>query len=144
MKAIKFSCAFLIIATLAMVTLVDALNPQLVLQLVNEERRNVGALALTLDGRLTQAAQGQANYMASINQMTHDNPAGNVFEIQVTILEAGLKMSFWTRYKWGSGCHANLDEFPGHRKNILNPNYTNMGVAFGGDKYWAQEFARPA
>ncbi|CAG8732531.1 14342_t:CDS:2, partial [Funneliformis caledonium] len=143
MIAIKFSCAFLIIATLALVTVVDAFDSKKVRDLVNEARRNakVGTLEITLDGRLMQAAQSQADYMASIKKMTHDNPAG---DFEKRIRDAGYNPSMSAEnVAFGPGKRMWMNS-PGHRQNILNPDYTNMGVAFGGDKYWSQVFARPA
>jgi len=31
----------------------------------------------------------------------------------------------------------------GHRANILDKAFTNLGVGFGGGKYWTQVFGRP-
>ena len=41
-----------------------------------------------------------------------------------------------------------LDELPEHRANILDPNYTQIGVGIAydsqGEPYYTQEFGQPA
>ncbi len=49
MVAIKSLCAFLIIATVVLVTVVDAFDPQIMLKLVNDERVKAGSPKLTID-----------------------------------------------------------------------------------------------
>ena len=40
--------------------------------------------------------------------------------------------------------HFGIEHSPGHRKNILDPNFRRLGVAYGtgvdGRTYWAQSF----
>lgn len=78
MVAIKFLCTLLIIATATLVTVVDAFNPQLMLKLVNNERKKAGVPELTLDSKLSKAAQKQTDFMVSTDNLTHDNPAGSL------------------------------------------------------------------
>jgi len=49
MVVIKSLCAFLIIATMVLVTVVDAVDPNRMLVLVNKERNKVGASKLVID-----------------------------------------------------------------------------------------------
>ncbi len=49
MVAIKSLCILLILAIVVFASVVDALNPTLMLQLVNQERAKVRARPLTLD-----------------------------------------------------------------------------------------------
>ncbi|CAG8695428.1 8237_t:CDS:2, partial [Funneliformis mosseae] len=149
MIAIKFSCAFLIISTVTLVTVVNAFNPKLVLQLVNDERSKVGASALTLDGQLTQAAQTQTDYMVYSGKLTHENPIGDLGK---RIRDTGYIYSD-NNYAENVAVGYGTDEevrvvqswmSSSDQQNILNPAFTNMGVAFGGETYWTQVFATPS
>jgi len=48
------------------------------LYLVNYERERAGIEPLILDSCLNRVARQQSDYQASTNQLTHDNPAGNI------------------------------------------------------------------
>ncbi|CAG8753462.1 11109_t:CDS:2 [Funneliformis caledonium] len=148
MIPIKFSCAFLIISTVTLVTVVNAFKPQLVLQLVNDERSKVGAPALTLDGQLTQAAQTQTDYMVYSGNLTHENPIGDLGK---RIRDTGYIFSD-NNYAENVAVGYGTDEevrvvqswmSSSDQQNILNPAFT-MGVAFGGETYWTQVFATPS
>ncbi|CAI2185761.1 15745_t:CDS:2 [Funneliformis geosporum] len=146
MVAIKFLCTLLIIATAALVTIVDAFDPQLMLKLVNNERKKAGVPELTLDSKLTKAAQKQTDFMVSTDNLTHDNPAGSLGK---RIQDAGYKFSnVGENIAKGFGTNEEVRvmdvwmKSSGHRANILNKAFTNLGVGFGGGKYWTQDFGR--
>lgn len=119
---------------------------QRVLDLSNAERSRAGAPALSLHPQLTAAAQHHSDLMMQHNQMTHQ--LSGEPEMGDRISQAG--------YRWG-GVAENVAHgqtspedvlsswmnSPGHRKNLLNPEYQHLGVGFA-NNFWTQKFARPA
>lgn len=129
-----------------------------VIRLVNEERAKTGAGALTNQAQLANAAQTHSNDQACnaadglspthtgttipamSDRMTAagyswSNVGENVAAAQTTPAEV---MTSWMNS-------------PGHKANILNPEFTEMGVGYakrtpaGKDPYyyWTQKFAKP-
>jgi len=133
-----------------------------VLMLVNKARalaRRCGnesftaTTALKLNELLTDAAQHHASDMAKYHYLDHEGHDGSTHAQRVSR----------TGYQWkivgeniagGVGTAQDVVDgwldSPHHCANIMDPKYTEMGVAFaindGDDKYgiyWAQEFAAP-
>ncbi|MBS4959319.1 MAG: transporter [Clostridiales bacterium] len=115
-----------------------------ILSLVNAERAKNGLSPLKLDSRLTQAAQVRAKEQEQ--SFSHTRPNGTQF--YTAIKEAGVS------YK-GAGENVAMGQktaqevmnawmnSPGHRANILNKNFTTLGVGVytaGSTTYWAQLF----
>lgn len=115
-----------------------------VYNLVNQQRAARNLPPLVTDPVLDNAAWQWANYLASTNQFFHSSAewrnsmighAGWIYSgenIAAGYSSASSVMNAWM----GSD---------GHRENILNPNYTGIGVAYvqGGSygHYWVQIFA---
>lgn len=114
-----------------------------VLAYLNAERKKAGLSSLALDKTVNKAAQTRASEITSV--FSHDRPDGRSC---FTALE---ELNF--RYK---GCAENIAAgqqnaqsvvsswmgSDGHRKNILNANYTHVGVGLvktnsGYKYYWA-------
>ncbi|WP_197064926.1 CAP domain-containing protein [Leptolyngbya sp. KIOST-1] len=126
----------------------DAIAQEL-LRLVNVERRRVNAAPLVLNEKLTAAAQRHAQDMATSRRMSHTGSDGSTMRSRIDA----------TQYRWSTiGENVAMGQptpaavmrawmnSPGHRQNILNPAFTELGVgqATGGGRiYWAQVFARP-
>lgn len=137
---------------------------QKIVQLVNEERANAGLNPLSLDSQLDQAANLHTDEMVQADKMSHQLPG-----------EAGLgdRVSD-SGYDWNSLAEniaagsATPEEVmygdwgwmnsSGHRENILNRDFTHLGVGYGKadddrpynqgntggkdyDIYWTQVFA---
>lgn len=132
--------------------LAQASLPDQVLQLVNAERRKVGAVPLRWNSKLTQAAQRQANDMASHNFLSHQGSDGSSPSARINA----------TGYRWSriaenvaagqTTAQAVMQSWmnsPGHRTNILNRELTEIGIAYAKNPnsqykyYWAQVFGRP-
>ncbi|ORX94859.1 SCP-domain-containing protein [Basidiobolus meristosporus CBS 931.73] len=142
----QFFSYYLILSVLVFAKLALAFDANRLLALVNQERQKAGVPPLSLDPKLTMAAQRHTLYQATIRTMTHDQPNRTLGD---RIDETG--------YVWGSigeNVAAGFgDEMsvmnawmnsPGHRSNILNPVFTQIGVAYDPrGSYWTQEFARP-
>ena len=121
-----------------------------VLELVNQERAKVGVGKLTLSNELTHIATLKAQDMRDKNYFSHNSPTyGSPFE---------MLQKFGVKYTYAGENIAGGQESPeavmsdwmnssGHRANILNKNYTELGVGYvkGGQygTYWVQLFRKP-
>lgn len=125
------------------------------LELVNQERSRRGLNSLSLSQKLDQAADEYADRMARGDFFSHtDGENGSTVSTRVT--QEG--------YQWktvgenlAAGQTSPEEVFkawmksPGHRANIVNPNYTHMGVGYAYlandtgklnyQHYWTQVFA---
>lgn len=90
---------------------------------VNRARANAGLPALVVDGQLTSLARGWAQHQASAGQISHANPISS----GVTSTWSKLGENVGT----GPSVQPIMDAFiasPGHRANILDPEFTHIGV----------------
>lgn len=118
-----------------------------VVDLVNVERSKAGLNPLTLDADVSNVATKKSQDMIDNNYFAHNSPTyGSPFDM--------LK-KFGISYKTAGENIAMGQKTPkevvnawmnseGHRKNILNPNYSKIGVGVaqksGGSIYWTQIF----
>ena len=115
-----------------------------VVALVNAERAKQGLSALTIDTKVQQAALVRAK--ESAQSFSHTRPNGSSFSTALT--EAGV--SYHTageNIAYGQSTPQQVMNAwmnsSGHRANILNANYTTIGVGYtviNGTAYWAQLF----
>ncbi|MGO0905791.1 CAP domain-containing protein [Clostridioides difficile] len=118
-----------------------------VVDLVNVDRSKAGLNPLTLDADVSNVATKKSQDMIDNNYFAHNSPTyGSPFDM--------LK-KFGISYKTAGENIAMGQKTPkevvnawmnseGHRKNILNPNYSKIGVGVaqksGGSIYWTQIF----
>ena len=116
----------------------------------NNERTSRGLAALVVDARLNTAATGHSTYQAQNNLMTHTGAGGTSPGTRMT--KAGYA---WRT--WGENVAAGQPDCAsvigawmnsaGHRANILNPAFTNIGLAgvksAKGTIYWTMDLAAP-
>ena len=116
-----------------------------VVTLVNAERAKAGLTALTVDTNVTKAANVRAKEIVS--SFSHTRPNGSSFSTALTESGAKFKGS-GENIAWGQTspeavmkAWMNSD---GHRANILNKNYTSIGIGHyqdaSGRDYWTQLF----
>jgi uncharacterized protein YkwD len=122
-----------------------------VLALVNANRRRGGCRPLSLDRRLTAAADEHASEMAHRRYFAHESPDGAGAGDRVR--DAGYR---WSRY--GENIARGPDSAsevvngwmhsPGHRRNIMDCRLRQMGLGLAFDRrrtpYWVQDFATPS
>ncbi|GHI02043.1 RNA polymerase [Streptomyces cellostaticus] len=117
-----------------------------VVALVNKERAAAGCGPLTEDAQLEKAAQGHSDDMAARNFFDHTNPDGADPGRRITA--AGYQ---WSTYgeniaRGQQTPQAVMDSWmnsPGHRANILNCSFKNIGVGVhkgSGGPWWTQDF----
>jgi uncharacterized protein YkwD len=120
-----------------------------VVQLTNAERAKAGCGPLAAEGRLTTAAQGHTSDMAQNNYFDHTSLDGRTMVDRIRAtgfpltavgenIAAGTATAAATLQLWMNS--------PGHRANILNCAYTQIGVGYaeGGSYryYWTQDFGK--
>ncbi len=118
-----------------------------VLDLVNAEREKEGLSALTLSTELTELATMKSKDMAVNNYFSHESPTyGDPFDMLqtygVTFLAAGENIA--AGQPTPESVVTAWMNSEGHRANILNANYTEIGIGCyeGGSWriYWTQLF----
>ncbi|MFF0295247.1 sigma-70 family RNA polymerase sigma factor [Kitasatospora sp. NPDC004614] len=123
---------------------------QQVLDLVNAQRAQAGCPALSANGQLAEAAQEQSDDMADREFFDHTNPDGE--GPQQRIDAAGYEWSGWGEniargQKDPAAVMASWMNSPGHRANILNCEFTELGVGVhqgAGGPWWTQDFGTPS
>ncbi|MGK7889123.1 MAG: CAP domain-containing protein [Leptolyngbyaceae cyanobacterium] len=128
-----------------------------VLALTNVERTNSGLSALTLNPLLNNSAQIQSEDLALNDFFAHTSPTGvtlgdrlntvgyQQYQLAGENIAAGQTTADQVVQEWMNS--------PGHRANILNPNFTEMGVGYyflaqdtgevNYNRYWTQNFGTP-
>lgn len=118
-----------------------------VIQLTNQERAKNGLKPLAADWQLSRVARYKSADMRDKNYFSHTSPTyGSPFTMMKNFginyrsagenIAAGQRTANEVVQSWMNS--------PGHRKNILSPTYTHIGVghATGGNygHYWTQMF----
>ncbi|KDN87271.1 CAP domain-containing protein [Kitasatospora cheerisanensis] len=122
---------------------------QQVLDLVNVQRAQAGCPAMRSNAKLAAAAQEQSDDMAARSFFDHTNPDGD--GPQQRIDAAGYEWSGWGEniargQKDAAAVMNSWMNSPGHRANILNCKFTELGVGVhqgSGGPWWTQDFGTP-
>lgn len=117
---------------------------QQIVDLVNAEREKAGLAPLTLDKKVTAAAQVRAEEIRQ--SFSHTRPNGSNFstalkEQNVSYRRSGENIA-WGQPSPEAVVNAWMNS-SGHRANILNKNFTKIGVGYfqyNGRNYWSQLF----
>ncbi len=130
------------------------LNSDEIIALTNSERRKNGLPALEKNSKLSESAQIKVRDMFAKQYFEHISPSG------VGVADLGKKVGYeyitigenlaMGNFDGSAGVVAAWMASPGHRANILNSKYTEIGVyvmegTFNGQKVWmaVQHFGRP-
>ncbi|SDY27301.1 CAP domain-containing protein [Nitrosomonas sp. Nm33] len=128
---------------------------QYMLELINAERAKVGAQPLAFDGDLNEAAENHSSWMIATDTFSHTGAGGS---------SAGDRMgaagyTFSGAWTWGENIgwrstsapaglvdeveqlHTSLMNSSGHRANILNDNFREIGVGLEVGPYSSYEGA---
>ena len=115
-----------------------------VLALVNEHRAANGLAALALSGDLCDVAQRKAQDMKDNRYFSHTSPTyGSPFDMMkhfgITYRSAGENIAMG--YSSAASVVDGWMNSAGHRANILNGSYTQMGIGYvASGNYWCQMF----
>lgn len=133
------ACA-IVCTMLAILAPQSALASTSMLSMVNAERAKVGAPSLTRTADLDAIAQRWSGAMAAANTLSH-NPN---LRTQITNWRAYAENVAYAGSE--AAAHTALMNSPGHRTNILNRDYTEVGIGLvtsGGRVWVTQVFRRP-
>jgi uncharacterized protein YkwD len=108
----------------------DPAAEQRMLELVNSERARVGLQPLVADGRLRDVARAHSLEMFQRDYFAHASPtAGSPFDRMqadaITFGVAGENLAYAPNIEVA---HQGLMNSPGHRANILRPEFDRIGI----------------
>lgn len=122
---------------------------QYLLELINAERAKVGAQPLAFDGDLNEASELHSAWMIATDTFSHTGSGGSSFTTRMK--NAGYQLTgAWTAGEnigWASLrgdpgysdevvlLHNGLMNSSGHRANILNANFKEVGLGFEVGQY---------
>ncbi|MGG1699201.1 CAP domain-containing protein [Bacillus zhangzhouensis] len=115
-----------------------------VVELTNKERAKQGLKALSVDSKLSKSARAKSQDMKDKNYFSHTSPTyGSPFDqmkkFGITYKTAGENIAQGQRSPQEVVTAWMNSE--GHRANILNKNYTHIGVGYvKAGNYWTQQF----
>ena len=118
----------------------------------NQARVNAGRSPLAVNARLMQAAQLQADQMARAGKMAHTFPDADHPTLSDRMAAARYEWSAMAEnvaidYRDAAGAVTGWMRSPGHRANLLNATYTEIGAGYAtdarGHRYYAQVFGKP-
>ena len=126
---------------------VDASMAQQILTITNDERAKNGCGPLTLNTKLNQAAQGHSQDMKDRQFFSHTNPdgegpGGRIDATSYRWRAYGENIAYG--YRDAATVMTGWMNSPGHRANIVNCRYTELGVGYVADgRYYTQVFGTP-
>ncbi len=115
-----------------------------VIRLVNEKRVQNGLSKLTADWELSRVARYKSQDMKDNKYFSHTSPVyGSPYQMMksfgITYKSAGENIAMGQKTPQAV-VNAWMNS-AGHRKNILNPSFTRIGVGYvAGGNYWTQMF----
>lgn len=132
----------------------ENLNSQTIIRLTNVERTKEGKSTLSENGLLSKAAESKIDDMFAQQYFDHISPTGKgpsdiIEKTGYTYIVVGENLAEGD-FESNAELIAGWMNSPGHRENILNSKYKEIGVAvrqgtYKGTKVWmaVQEFGRP-
>ncbi|KAB3537322.1 hypothetical protein F8154_03255 [Alkaliphilus pronyensis] len=110
---------------------------ELMLELVNQERVKNGLNELELHQELTNVAHKKSVDIVENNYFSHTSPTYGsfyqmVYDAGISFTQVGENLAKARDVK---KAHVLLMASTGHRANILNPNFTHIGLGIVKDKY---------
>lgn len=117
---------------------IDTESESKMLQLINEERKKAGLNELTINEKAVEVARKHSRDMFERGYFAHVNPDGlSPFDRMekggVTFMVAGENLALAPDVDMA---HKGLMDSPGHRANILSPDFKRVGIGvIDGGKY---------
>lgn len=108
-----------------------AITPENIVNLTNQTRVNLGLPPLTVSDKLAQAAAAKAQDMAVNKYFAHVSPSG--LTPWSWMINAGYKYKYAgenlaVHFTTAEGVQEGWLASPSHRANIVNQNYTEIGI----------------
>jgi len=123
-----------------------------ILELTNEVRQKEGLKPVQLDAHLMLASQWLAYDMASKNYFDHVDSRQRTLRYRLEAFGAWFTRAcenISAGQRTGDEVFQGWMNSPGHRKNILNPDVTQMGLGVATNiastyrTYWVMDFRKP-
>ena len=120
--------------------------------LTNGERAKASTPALLASSALMRAAQLQADQMATAREMAHTLPSAPYPTMEDRLNAVGYRWqsageNIAAGYATAAQAISGWMDSPGHRENILNTSFTELGTGYAvdtsGRTYYVQVFGRP-
>lgn len=117
--------------------------------IVNKERQSNGLSPLTFNWQVARVARYKSEDMCNKNYFSHTSPTyGSPFDMlnKFNIKHSTAGENIAKGQKTAQAVMTAWMNSEGHRKNILNKNFTQIGVGYynsNGNTYWTQMFIRP-
>jgi uncharacterized protein YkwD len=105
---------------------------------INTLRTANGAPSLTADQRLDAVAQAYAERMAAGHFFAHVAPEGDSLSERLRAAGYAFSANGENLGRAGTGplaAHASVEESPGHRRNLLLPGFSRLGVGIAVETY---------
>ena len=126
---------------------------QAIIDLTNQQRALNGLAPLAASGKLVQAAQIHAGNMAQLDQMSHvlsgvaqPDLFSRAQAVGYTFAKLGENIAY--RYAGAAEVVTGWMNSAGHKANILDPSFNEIGVAVAanskGELYFCQVFGKTA
>ncbi len=119
-----------------------------VVALVNKERQSKGLKPLAINWEVARVARYKSNDMRDRNYFNHTSPTyGSPFDMlkKFNIVYSTAGENIAKGQKTAQAVMTAWMNSEGHRANILNASFTEIGVGYsagGGSTYWTQMFIR--
>ncbi|MGC2111420.1 MAG: CAP domain-containing protein [Candidatus Korobacteraceae bacterium] len=125
----------------------DTAGEAQLVDLINQARTNEGLAPLTVDQRLTRAAQKHTQLMVKHAELSHqfDGEPAMQRRFADEEMRSGEEGENVALNQTVAGAHQALMDSPPHRHNILDPEYNTIGVGImrrGGNVYVTEDFAQ--
>lgn len=119
-----------------------AINPDFLWEMTNEDREELGLGSLEKNSLLEKAAFLKAQHMAANSYFAHTSPDG--VNPWYWFREAGYDFShagenLAVNFSDSAKLHQAWLNSPGHRANIMNNNFTHIGIATAKGQYKGRE-----
>lgn len=131
-------------------------NEQFMLELINADRAKAGAQPLAFDDALNSSAENHSRWMIGSDIFSHTGANGSTPTDRMKAAGYGFSGSWasaeniaWASLRAPTGTqdevqllHTNLMNSPGHRANLLNATYREVGIGFETGEYqgWQAAF----
>jgi len=116
--------------------------PAVLVDLANEDRTKLALASLTVNPMLEEAAHLKAEHMAENGYFAHESPDGKTpwfwfAEAGYVFVYAGENLAI--NFDDSAAVNSAWMSSPGHRANILNGHYTEIGIATAKGQYEGRE-----
>ncbi len=136
--SIKVASISFVVLSPANTTLASAITNETIVSLANDARVEGGLAELTTSSLLSKAAQNKANDMLARQYFSHNTPDGAtpwsfIKAVGYSYTTAGENLAI--DYNCAECVQEAWMKSPGHRANIMNKNFTQIGIGIAQGTY---------